>query len=96
MKPFKKEHEFEFNNEKLYIYTMADKRDAICNMKALKNIKPKVNKVQGSVQQLHWNLHQDDSNQRNIHSDWLRTVTLTIPSAFENGFGPEILGFLFW
>lgn len=26
------------------IYTMADRRDAICNMKALKNIKPKVNK----------------------------------------------------
>lgn len=44
MKPFKKEHGFEFNNEKLYIYTTADKRDVICNMKALKNIKPKVNK----------------------------------------------------
>lgn len=36
MKPFKKEHAFEFNNEKLYIYTMEDKRDVIDNMKALK------------------------------------------------------------
>lgn len=44
MKPFKKEHRFDFYNEKLYIYTMADKRVVICNMKALKNIKPKVNK----------------------------------------------------
>lgn len=38
MKPFKKEHGFEFKNEKLYIYTMADERDAICNMKALKTL----------------------------------------------------------
>lgn len=44
MKPFKKEHAFECNNEKLYIYTMEEKRDVIDNMKALKKIKPKVNK----------------------------------------------------
>lgn len=41
IKPFRKEHGFEFKNEKLYIHTMADERDAICNMKALKTLSPR-------------------------------------------------------
>lgn len=41
MKPFKKKYGFEFKNEKLYIYIMADERDSICNMKALKTLSPR-------------------------------------------------------
>lgn len=50
MKPFKKEHGFEFYNEKLNIYTKANKRDVICNVKAFfffkKKKEHKVNKEQ--------------------------------------------------
>lgn len=41
MKPFKKEHGFEFYNEKLNIYTKANKRDVICNVKAFLKKKKK-------------------------------------------------------
>lgn len=45
MKPFKKEHGFEFYNDKLYFYTIADKRDASWNVKPLQK-EPKVNREQ--------------------------------------------------
>lgn len=45
MKPFKKEHGFEFYNDKLYFYTTADKRDASWNVKPLQK-EPEVNREQ--------------------------------------------------